>query len=136
MLRIINETGIDDIVVTEYDNYIPEKAGKYTTEENLEKAKYLEDTLISLYSNTNVSEFIFWVYNSTSGNFSNEERNVYIKLINSWLHDSKSGVTNENGSYKERLHPGTYTALVKANGKTKEVKFDVNNTNTLEIILE
>ena len=133
---ILPKIDISDIVITEYDNYNSSKLGKYTQEENQIRADYLRDTLIMAYSNPNISEFCFWVYNGS--NFCNEERQAYIDTVNPWLNYTETGTSNENG-YQTRLYKGDYTVTVTLpNGKSKTAEFKVgdNNSNTVEVVFE
>lgn len=125
---ILNETGIKEAVITEYDNYTDEKKGNYTAEERQIKAEYLRDTLIAAYSNPNISEFCFWVYNSTR--FDDEEREAYEEFVTPLLNYEEHGISDENG-YTTRLYKGTYTAKVTLpNGKEKTVDLIVNDDSS------
>ena len=133
---VLNQTNIKDAVITEYSNCISEKRGNYTAEERQLKADYLRDTLISVYSNPNISEFCFWVYNSTR--FDDEEREAYEKFVTPLLNYYEEGISGENG-YTTRLYKGEYTAKITLqNGKEKDVKIIVNDdsSNYGEIIFE
>lgn len=138
--NILNEikrrTKIEDIVITEYDNVLESKKGNYSTSENKIRAKYLRDSLIMAYSNTNISEFTMWVYNSS--NFCNEERKAYEETVNPWLNYSEDGSTTENG-YATRLYTGTYIARITLpNGKTNDMEFKVLNdtSDKIELMLD
>lgn len=125
-----------EAVVTEYDNYTNDKLNKYTKEEKEQKAEYLRDTLIAQYSNPNVSGFNFWVYNSGTGSFVEEEWQAYEELMKEWLNDEQNGKTDSNGNYSARLYKGEYTAKVKINNLEKEVPIIVSdNTEPVEIII-
>ena len=133
---VLSETGMSDAVVTEYNNYVVDKKNKYTEEEKETKANYLRDTLIACYSNQNISGFNFWVYNSGTGSFVQEEWDVYEELMQEWLNDKQSGTTDENGLYSTRAYNGEYTATVEVNGIKAEKTFTVSpDTDTVEIII-
>ena len=133
---VLEQTGLTDVVVTEYDNYTSDKLNKYTYAEKKIKANYLKDTLIACYSNSNISGFNFWVYNSKTGSFVQEEWNVYEELMKEWLNDEQSGTTDENGLYSTRAYNGEYTATVEVNGIKAEKTFTVSpDTDTVEIII-
>jgi len=132
----IEQTGINDVVVTEYDNYVTSKKNQYTNAEKEEKANYLKDTLISVYSNPNISGFNFWVYNSGTGSFVEEEWQAYEELMQRWLNDEKSGTTNVNGEYSARLYKGEYTANIKVNNITEEIPIKVtDNMDSIEVVI-
>lgn len=133
---ILETTNIKEAAVTEYDNYISSKLGKYTSDEKKTKADYLRDTLISVYSNNNINEFVFWVY--TCNHFEKEERVVYEELTNEWLHYKTTLSINDNGVYNTRLYKGDYTAKVKINNKEQIVNFKVsdNTESKIEIVIE
>lgn len=134
--NVLQQTGIEEAVVTEYDNYISSKKNNYTEEEREEKANYLRDTLIACYSNQNISGFYFWVYNSGTGSFVEEEWEVYEELMEEWLNDKQSGTTNASGTYSTRAYNGEYTATVEINGLTVEKTFIVSPENSdIEIII-
>ena len=134
---LLNQTGVEKAVITEYDNYISGEQNNYTDEEIKEKADYLRDSLIAQYSNMNVSEFTFWVYNSGTGSFSNEERQAYEELMQNWLNDKQNGLTKDSGILSTRLYKGEYTATIEFNGVTKEVPIKVSDdTGTVEVVLE
>ena len=134
---VLEQTGLTDAVVTEYDNYAPSKVNNYTDDEKEEKANYLRDTLIACYSNQNISGFNFWVYNSGTGSFVEEEWDVYEELMQEWLNDEQSGTTDENGTYSTRAYNGEYTATVEINGLMAEETFTVSPENgTIEIIID
>ena len=133
---VLEQTGITDAVVTEYDNYISDKLNKYTDSEKNTKANYLRDTLIACYSNPNISGFNFWVYNSGRGSFVQEEWDVYEELMKEWLNDEQSGTTDENGLYSTRAYNGEYTAVIEVNGLKAEKTFTVSpDIGTVEIII-
>ncbi len=133
---VLEQTGLKEAVVTEYDNYTNDKLNKYTKEEREQKAEYLRDTLIAQYSNPNVSGFNFWVYNSGTGSFVEEEWQAYEELMKEWLNDEQNGKTDSNGNYSARLYKGEYTAKVKINNLEKEVPIIVSdNTEPVEIII-
>ena len=83
--KLLNRTGVKEAVITEYDNYFGEKPKN--DQEKAIMADYLKDTLISVYSNKNISEFIFWVYNGDK--IVDEERREYEKLMEKWLNDNQ-----------------------------------------------
>lgn len=133
---VLEQTGIKEAIITEYDNYTSDKLNKYTKEERKEKANYLRDTLIAQYSNKNVSGFNFWVYNSGTGSFVEEEWQVYEELMKEWLNDEQNGMTDNNGEYSTRAYKGEYTAKVKINELETEVPIKVNdNLEPIEIII-
>ena len=133
---VLEQTELTDAVVTEYDNYVVDKKNKYTDAEKETKANYLRDTLIACYSNQNISGFNFWVYNSGTGSFVQEEWDVYEELMKEWLNDEQSGTTDENGLYSTRAYNGEYTATVEVNGLKAEKTFTVSpDTDTVEIII-
>lgn len=133
---VLEQTGLKEAVITEYDNYTNDKLNKYTKEEREQKAEYLRDTLIAQYSNPNVSGFNFWVYNSGTGSFVEEEWKAYEELMKEWLNDEQNGKTDSNGNYSTRLYKGEYTAKVKINNLEKEVPIIVSdNTEPVEIII-
>ncbi len=133
---VLEQTGLKEAIITEYDNYTKDKLNKYTKEEREQKANYLRDTLIAQYSNPNVSGFNFWVYNSGTGSFVEEEWQVYEELMKEWLNDEQSGKTDSNGNYSTRLYKGEYTAKVKINNLEKEVPIRVSdNAEPVEIII-
>lgn len=132
----LEQTGLTDAIISEYDNYQSSKLTSYTKDEKKTKANYLRDMLIMAYSNTNISEFTMWVY--YSDHFCDEEREAYANTVYNWLNYTAEGKTGENGYYT-RLYKGTYTATVTLpNGKTKSVDFTVSDdsTDTIEIIVE
>ena len=132
----LEQIGINEAVITEYDNYVSAKIGEYTDLEKKKKADYLRDFLIAEYSNKNVKGFYFWVYNSTLGNFEKEEWQAYEELMKEWLNDEQNGKTDSNGNYSTRLYKGEYTAKVKINNLEKEVPIIVSdNTEPVEIII-
>lgn len=134
--QIVEETKINDIIISEYDNYQSSKLTTYTTKEKQTKANYLRDMLIMAYSNPNISEFTMWVY--YSDHFCDEERKAYEETVYPWLNYSEEGTTTENG-YTTRLYKGTYTATVTLpNGKTKNIEFTVSDTSsdTVEVIID
>lgn len=132
----LEQIGLNEAIITEYDNYVSSKIGEYTDIEKKKKADYLRDFLIAEYSNKNVKGFYFWVYNSTLGNFVEEEWQVYEELMKEWLNDEQSGKTDSNGNYSTRLYKGEYTAKVKINNFEKEVPIKVSdNTEPIEIII-
>lgn len=134
--NVLKQTGIKDAVITEYDNYKNEKLGKYKANEKKIKADYLRDTLISIYSNPNISEFCFWVYNSTTGSFVQEEWDVYEKLMKEWLNDEQTGKTASNGTYSAKLYKGDYTAKVQVNNLMTQVPITVkDNMKPVDIII-
>lgn len=133
---VLEQTGLEEAIITEYDNYTKDKLNKYTKEEREQKANYLRDTLIAQYSNPKVSGFNFWVYNSGTGSFVEEEWKVYEELMKEWLNDEQNGKTDNNGEYSTRLYKGEYTAKVKINELEKEVPIKVSdNTEPIEIII-
>lgn len=134
---VLEETGLSDAVITEYDNYISSKLNNYTDEEKEEKANYLKDTLISAYSNTSISEFSFWVYNSGTGSFVEEEWEAYEELAQEWLNDEQSGTTDDEGTYTTRAYSGTYSATATINSLVSEtVTFSTSeDTNTVELLI-
>lgn len=133
---VLEQTGLKEAIITEYDNYTKDKLNKYTKEEREQKANYLRDTLIAQYSNPKVSGFNFWVYNSGTGSFVEEEWQVYEELMKEWLNDEQSGKTDSNGNYSTRLYKGEYTAKVKINNLEKEVPIRVSdNAEPVEIII-
>ena len=131
---IVEQTGIKEIQITEYDN-IEKDIREYSSKEKNVKANFLRDALISSYSNKNISEFEMWLY--TSDNFCDEERQAYKELVYPWLNYTEEGTTGEDG-YTTRLYKGTYTATVTLpNGKTKDIEFTVsdNTSDTVEVII-
>ncbi len=133
---ICDVTGIKDIIISEYDNYLNNKIGKYTLAEKKVKADYLRDSLIMAYSNLNVSEFTMWVYNSN--HFCDEERKAYEETVYPWLNYTEEGTAGKDG-YSTRLYKGTYTATITLpNGKKKEVEFEVSDdsSDTIDIIID
>ena len=134
--KVLKETEIKEAVITEYDNFVEDKIEKYSKEEKNTKADYLRDAVIMAYSNPNISEFTFWVYNGS--HFEDEERKAYEELVTPWLNYSEKGIGDENG-YNTRLYKGEYTATIKlANGKEKVVNFKVSDDtdNTIEVVFE
>ena len=132
--KIVKNTGVKNIVVTEYDDYIDIPKYSYTQEENEIRAKYLGDSLVSIYSNKNIDEFVFWVY--YDGTFNDLQRRTYESTVYSWLHDKKIGLTNENGEYQENLHKGKYKIKVRKKDKIVEQEIDIkDNMNSIEIII-
>lgn len=134
--KVIESTGINDVVISEYDNYLKEKNDKYTVSEKNIKANYLRDSLIMAYSNQKISEFDFWVY--YSGNIKSEERKAYEETVYPWLNYTEEGTAGEDG-YSTRLYKGTYTATITLpNGKKKEVEFEVSDdsSDTIDIIID
>ena len=132
----LQQSGIKEACITEYDNYTSEKLGNYTTEENKTRADYLRDTLIMAYSNPNISEFCFWVYNGK--HFCDEERQAYEEFVTPLLNYTESGTSDENG-YSTRLYKGEYEATIKLkNGKEKTVNFTVSDdsSDTVEVVFE
>lgn len=127
--EIVNETGIKDIIISEYDNYTNSKLNNYTKEEKITKARYLRDFAIMSYSNLNVSEFTMWVYNMN--HFCNEERQYYEELVDQWLNYSEEVNNIENGKYTTRVYNGEYDITVKLeNGKIKTVQQTINSNNS------
>lgn len=127
--EIVNETGIKDIIISEYDNYTNSKLNNYTKEEKITKARYLRDFAIMSYSNLNVSEFTMWVYNMN--HFCNEERQYYEELVDQWLNYSEEVNNIENGKYTTRVYDGEYDITVKLeNGKIKTVQQTINSNNS------
>lgn len=134
--HVVKETNIEDIIISEYDNYKKVKLETYTTEEKKTKANYLRDMLIMAYSNPNISEFTMWLY--YSDHFCDEERQAYEETVYPWLNYTEEGTTGEDG-YTTRLYKGTYTATVTLpNGKTKDVEFTVSDdtSDTVEVIID
>lgn len=127
--EIVNETGIKDIIISEYDNYTNSKLNNYTKEDKITKARYLRDFAIMSYSNLNVSEFTMWVYNMN--HFCNEERQYYEELVEQWLNYSEEVNNIENGKYTTRVYDGEYDITVKLeNGKIKTVQQTINSNNS------
>lgn len=127
--EIVNETGIKDIIISEYDNYTNSKLNNYTKEEKITKARYLRDFAIMSYSNLNVSEFTMWVYNMN--HFCNEERQYYEELVEQWLNYSEEVNNIENSKYTTRVYDGEYDITVKLeNGKIKTVQQTINSNNS------
>lgn len=127
--EIVNETGMKDIIISEYDNYTNSKLNNYTKEEKITKARYLRDFAIMSYSNLNVSEFTMWVYNMN--HFCNEERQYYEELVEQWLNYSEEVNNIENGKYTTRVYDGEYDITVKLeNGKIKTVQQTINSNNS------
>lgn len=127
--EIVNETGIKDIIISEYDNYTNSKLNNYTKEDKITKARYLRDFAIMSYSNLNVSEFTMWVYNMN--HFCNEERQHYEELVEQWLNYSEEVNNIENGKYTTRVYDGEYDITVKLeNGKIKTVQQTINSNNS------
>lgn len=127
--EIVNETGMKDIIISEYDNYTNSKLNNYTKEEKITKARYLRDFAIMSYSNLNVSEFTMWVYNMN--HFCNEERQYYEELIEQWLNYSEEVNNIENSKYTTRVYDGEYDITVKLeNGKIKTVQQTINSNNS------
>lgn len=127
--EIVNETGMKDIIISEYDNYTNSKLNNYTKEEKITKARYLRDFAIMSYSNLNVSEFTMWVYNMN--HFCNEERQHYEELVEQWLNYSEEVNNIENGKYTTRVYDGEYDITVKLeNGKIKTVQQTINSNNS------
>lgn len=127
--EIVNETGIKDIIISEYDNYTNSKLNNYTKEDKITKARYLRDFAIMSYSNLNVSEFTMWVYNMN--HFCNEERQYYEELVEQWLNYSEEVNNIENSKYTTRVYDGEYDITVKLeNGKIKTVQQTINSNNS------
>jgi len=127
--EIVNETGMKDIIISEYDNYTNSKLNNYTKEEKITKARYLRDFAIMSYSNLNVSEFTMWVYNMN--HFCNEERQYYEELVEQWLNYSEEVNNIENSKYTTRVYDGEYDITVKLeNGKIKTVQQTINSNNS------
>lgn len=127
--EIVNETGMKDIIISEYDNYTNSKLNNYTKEEKITKARYLRDFAIMSYSNLNVSEFTMWVYNMN--HFCNEERQYYEELVEQWLNYSEEVNNIENSKYTTRVYDGEYDITVKLeNGKRKTVQQTINSNNS------
>ncbi len=127
--EIVNETGMKDIIISEYDNYTNSKLNNYTKEEKITKARYLRDFVIMSYSNLNVSEFTMWVYNMN--HFCNEERQYYEELVEQWLNYSEEVNNIENSKYTTRVYDGEYDITVKLeNGKIKTVQQTINSNNS------
>lgn len=127
--EIVNETGIKDIIISEYDNYTNSKLNNYTKEDKITKARYLRDFAIMSYSNLNVSEFTMWVYNMN--HFCNEERQHYEELVEQWLNYSEEVNNIENSKYTTRVYDGEYDITVKLeNGKIKTVQQTINSNNS------
>ncbi len=120
ILNIMKETGINNCYVTEYDT---SKNG----DANI-RAKYLRDSLISIYSNQNMDGFYFWVYGSNSNNFSNEEKIEYETLMKEWLNYSDIPRFNEKlEGYYSCLYKGSYTASIRVDNLETVVNFDVDD---------
>lgn len=133
---VLEQTALKEAVITEYDNYTTSKATNYTEVEKQEKANYLRDTLIAQYSNQNVSGFNFWVYNSGTGSFVEEEWKAYEELMQNWLNDEQSGGTGTTGAYSARVYKGEYTADVSVNNLNATTNFKVDdNTNEIEVLV-
>ena len=131
----LDQTDIKEVIVAEYDNYTTSKLGNYSNEEKKIKADYLRDSIIMAYSNPNISEFTFWVYNSNR--FEDEERAAYEELVTPWLNYKEMGVGDSNG-YSTRLYNGEYTGEVTLpNGKKQTFNFKVGNnlSNSVEIVV-
>lgn len=127
--EMVNETGMKDIIISEYDNYTNSKLNNYTKEEKITKARYLRDFAIMSYSNLNVSEFTMWVYNMN--HFCNEERQYYEELVEQWLNYSEEVNNIENSKYTTRVYDGEYDITVKLeNGKIKTVQQTINSNNS------
>ena len=126
------KTGINNVKISEYDNFKPNKSN-YTTEENKIRAKYLKDAVTMAYSNKNISEFSFWVFYRNSI-FSNEEREAYKNTVYPWLNYSENGKTNAENGYNTRLYKGSYTANVTLpNGEIKSIDFNVGSENEINL---
>lgn len=128
----LNQTGVKEAVITEYDNCT--SIGDYETEEaKKDKANYLRDTLISAYSNKNISEFSFWVYNRNSS-FIKEEWEAYEELMKEWQNDKQKLNINESKSYQTRVYRGKYLATIKINDNIITKDFEVSEDNN-EIVM-
>ncbi len=132
--KLLNRTGVKEAVITEYDNYFGEKPKN--DQEKAIMADYLKDTLISVYSNKNISEFIFWVYNGDK--IVDEERREYEKLMEKWLNDNQIlNIDEKNNVYSGRAYNGEYNVTVTLGDRTAEASLQVNdNENKVEIIIE
>ena len=125
--NVLDETGIKEAIVTEFDNFVTQKLNNYSDKEKKQKADYLRDSLIAEYSNKNVSGFYFL----------EEEQQAYEELMQEWLHDEQNGITSEDGTFLTKLYKGEYIATVELNGITKEVPITVSDDmQTVEITLE
>ncbi len=122
---VLEKTKIKKAVITEYDNYLSDKIGKYTEEEKRTKADYLRDSLISAYSNKNVYEFTTWVYNCN--HFENEERNAYALLVNEWLNYTDNIKTDGNNETQTRLYNGEYLINVNFNNESQQLNLKVGD---------
>lgn len=136
---VSNATNIHKVAITEYDN-LGSNYQNSTDEQNRVRGNYLRDALIAMYSNQNVYEFTFWVYNSGIKNyFSDYEKEEYSKLIKEWLNYESNGNQTNDGKIITRLYKGVYevTATLK-NGKkaSTEIKISDDNENITEIIID
>lgn len=132
---VLNQTNLNDAIISEYDNYSNSKLDSYTQEEKKTRANYIKDMLIMAYSNDRISEFTTWVYYGP--HFCDEEREAYEETVYPWLNYTEAGVTNEDG-YTTRLYKGTYDLTITLpNGKTKNAEFIVsdNSSDTIEILI-
>lgn len=125
---ILSETGTKEAIVTEYDNFV--SGATYSEAEKTLRADYFRDTLISAYSNPNISEFASWAYTS----FQNAEKEVYKDFINGEYFLDKMKLINyeedgktENGCYSTRLYEGNYTVTTTIDGEEYNVDFDVTS---------
>jgi len=134
--KALTDTRIQKAAITEYDNYVGSKKGKYTAEENKTKADYLRDSLIMAYSNQNINEFVSWVY--FSDHFEKAEKEAYKELMQNWLNYEELITTSNGTGCSTRLHKGKYTAEVKLGNKQKNIQFDVSDTSNtiLEVVFE
>ena len=131
---VLKQTGINDFIVTEYDNYVSSKLNNYTVSERKTKANYLRDSLISVYSNPSASGFVFWVYNSKMGMFVDEEYKQYEELMKEWLTDEQNVTANVNGGYDARVYQGKYLVEATLNDHVVEKVVDTNENS--EVLLE
>ena len=116
---------IDKIAITEYDNKTNDAIYYNNQFANVEKAQYLEDTLISCYSNNNICEFTMWVFNRLS----QEEKDAYKKLMKQWLNDRQTLENDEEGTYKTRAYKGKYIAKINYYGTEYKKEIDVGDNN-------
>ncbi len=135
--KLLTQTGIKEAVITEYDNYFGDENKELSDDIRAFMSDYLRDTLISVYSNKNINEFIFWVYNGNK--IVDEERSAYEKLMEEWLNDTQIlNINEKDNSYNTRAYNGEYNVTVTLDDKSVDATLKVSDDgeNKVEIIIE
>ena len=143
--KALELTGIGSAKITEYDNYKKDSNGfVYADDATKQKrANYMKDTLLAAYSNMNVNEFSFWVFNykevgqdsNIQERITDPERDAYKNTVYDWLNYSENGDAL-NGLYNTRLYKGKYIVTVNYNGKDYNKQIVVLNDNSINFVVD